>query len=334
MKSNTRLLSKSAISLIVAASLTQGALADGPKPIAATDGKGSCPTIVGGADSQWFVCDNQITDNGLPSGGSCNSGAAGSGAAISDASNPEEGDAFDLAAMLWVNSTQVGGLLTVSGQSATFASQSIAGLTASLRYDVLTTEPTTRILLTLTNPGSSTISVPVDYASNFGSDSATLIRATSSGDTSFTSADRWLITSETESDTDPVNTSVLWGGTPQVPPQSVSSVVFDCAGTEGVMARYPVAVAPGASVSLMFFQRIDESTANATAAATNFNNVAAGSPLLAGMSPAQFASVVNWNAGTPPAAPVGVPVGQGWTLLGLGLALGLFGALAAVRRQA
>lgn len=332
MSLKTRLLT-TAVSLILAAGASQGALADGPKPMAATDGKGSCPTIFGGGTTEWYVCDNQITGNGLPAGGSCAEGAAGSGATISDAANPLEGDAFDLGGMLWVNNIQVGGLLTVAGQAATYASQSVAGLTASLRYDVLTTQPTTRVLLTLTNPGSSTISVPVDYATNFGSDGSTLIRASSSGDTSFTTADRWLITSETLSDSDPVNTTVLWGGTPQVLPQSVSSTVFTCAGSEGATARFPVSVAPGASISLMFFQRIDETTPNAVAASSSFDSVVDGSPLLAGMTPAQFASVVNWNLGTPPAQAQSVPIGQGWTLLGLGLMLGLVGAVAVVRRQ-
>jgi hypothetical protein len=337
MNTRNRLLT-TAVSLILAAGVSQGALAD-PKPMPVPDGKGSCPTIFGGGGSEWYVCDNVITDNGLPAGGSCDGGASGSGAGISDAEIPAGSDAFDLGGMLWVNNVQVGGLLTVAGQSANFAAQNIAGLTASLRYDVLTTESTARVLLTLTNNDNptggvrgGTISVPIDYATNFGSDGSTQIRGSSSGDTSFTVADRWLVTSDT-SDSDAVNTTVLWGGTPLVQPQSVSSTVFDCADTPGALARFQVSVAPGATVRLMFFQRLSDTTPNALAAAPDFDNVTAGSPLLAGLTPGEFASVINWTAGPQPVVSRAVPVGQGWTLLGLGLALGLFGAFALARRQ-
>ena len=337
MNTRNRLMA-TAVSLIIASSLSQNAFADG-KPMGVIDGKGSCPTIFGGDSSEWYVCDFAITDNGLPAGGECDAGDAGSGAGINDAQIPAGSDAFDLGGMLWVNNVQVGGALTVAGQSANFAAQNIAGLTASLRYDVLTTESTARVLLTLTNndnPTSGdrggTINVPIDYATNFGSDDSTQIRGSSSGDTSFTVADRWLVTSDT-SDSDAVNTTVLWGGTPLVAPQSVSSTVFDCADTPGALARFQVSVAPGATIRLMFFQRISDTTPNALAAAPSFDNVVAGSPLLAGLTPGEYASIVNWTAGPQPEVLQAVPVGQGWTLLGLGLALGLIGAIAVARRQ-
>ena len=134
---------------------------------------------------------------------------------------------------------------------------------------------------------------------NFGSDGSTLIRATSSGDTAFTTADRWMISSETQDDTDPVNTTVIWGGNPPVTPQSVSNTVFDCADTQGALARFPVTVPAGGSISLLFFQRIDETTANAQAAVSAWDNVVPGSPLLDGITAGQFASVVNFNGTRP-----------------------------------
>lgn len=324
----------STITLALASALGAPAQAADVKPAYVVDGKGSCPTILGGGSSEWDICDYLVTSNGLPTGGNCASGAIGSGAGINDASNPANGDAFDNAGLLWVNNVQVGGVATVTGNRVDFAASSISGLNVALRHDVLTTAPVDRILLTLTNPSGSAISVPVDYATNFGSDDSTLIRATSSGDTSFTAADRWLITSETLADSDPVNTTVLWGGTPQVQPQSVSSTVFTCADTEGALARYSVNVPAGGSVSLLFFQRIDETTANATAAVVAFDNVVAGSPLLEGLSPAQFANVVNYNAPVAAAPIVSVPAGQNATWLALALGLGLIGTVVVARRQA
>lgn len=328
-----KVLLVSTITLALAATLGNPATAADAKPGNVIDGKGSCPTLFGGASSEWTICDNLITNNGLPTGGACTSGTIGSGAGISDASNPANSDAFDDAGLLWVNNTQVGGVATVTGNRVDFASPAIAGLNIALRHDVLVTAPVARILLTLNNPSGSAINVPVDYATNFGSDYSTVIRATSSGDTSFTAADRWLITSETLNDTDPVNTTVLWGGTPQVTPQSVSTTVFDCADTEGALARFQVSVPAGGSVSLLFFQRIDETTAAATAAVGAFDNVVAGSPLLDGLTPAQFANVVNYNLAGPVAEPVSVPAGQNLTWLGLALGLGLIGAAVVTRRQ-
>lgn len=324
----------STITLALASALANPALAVDSKPGNVTDGKGSCPTIFGGASSEWYICDFLTTTNGLPAGGSCNSGAVGSGAGISDAALPENGDAFDNAGLLWINNVQVGGVATISGNRVDFASPTIDGLNVALRHDVLVTTPVARILLTLTNPSGSAINVPVDYATNFGSDESTIIRATSSGDTSFTVADRWVISSETLNDTDPVNTTVLWGGTPQVTPQSVSTTVFDCADTDGALARFQVSVPAGGSVSLLFFQRIDQTTANATAASSAFDNVVAGSPLLDGLTPAQFANVVNYNIVGPVAAAVSVPAGQNFTWFGLALGLGLIGAVLIARRQA
>lgn len=318
--------------LVALATSGQQVLADTGKPAEATRGEGYCTVLNGAAGTEWQICDDIRTSNGLPAGGNCTTGAPGSGAGISDASNPLETDAFDFGGLLWVNSTQVGGIATFTGNRVDFAPQTISGLTASIRLDVLTSSPTTRILLTLANPGSSPISVPVDYATNFGSDSNTLIRATSSGDTTFSIADRWMISSESQSDTDPVNTTVIWGGTPPVTPQSVSNTVFSCAGTEGALARFPVTVPAGGSVSLMFFQRIDESTSNAQAAVGAFDNVVPGSPLLDGISAGQFASIVNFAGSAP--LPVAVPASQGWTLLGLVLGLGLLGAIAVTRRSA
>lgn len=180
----------SSITVALATALGNPAVAADAKPSHVIDGKGSCPTILGGGSSEWYICDFLTTTNTLPTGGSCTNGAVGSGAGISDAGLPDNGDAFDFAGLLWINNVQVGGVATVSGNRVDFASPAIAGLNVALRHDVLVTAPVARILLTLTNPGSSTINVPVDYATNFGSDYSTLIRASSSGDTSFTTADR------------------------------------------------------------------------------------------------------------------------------------------------
>ncbi len=64
-----------------------------------------------------------------------------------------------------------------------------------------------------------------------------------------------------------------------------------------------------------------------------FDNAVAGSPLLDGLTPTQFANVVNYNLAGPVVEAVSVPAGQNLTWLGLALGLGLIGAVVVTRRQ-
>lgn len=273
----------------------------------------SCSELVGGANF-WRICDDEITTNGQPAGGNCSVGAAGGGAAIDDASAFSRGDAFDRGGMFWINGTQVGGVASYGSTSAVFAAQAIAGLTTQLRYDALTSEPTLRAFLRLTNPGATPVTVTVDYATNFGSDNDTVVNGTSSGDTLFTPSDRWVVTSD-GGPGDAVNTTVLYSGTPAIAPSSVSGTVFDCYGPQGARATYSVTVPPGQKVALVTFQRLGDNIADALAAAAAYSVIAAGSPLLAGLTPGDIAAIVNrgepcaaTRARSGRAARVGAPV--------------------------
>ncbi len=301
---------------------------------AAAGSGGGCVAIAGGAMSSWDICDDFVTSNGLPAGGSSSSGAAGSGASVDDADLGPRGDAFDDGVNLWINTAIVGGVVTIAGNNATFAQQTLSGLNTQLRYDVLTTQATLRAYLSLVNPGAAPITVTVDYTTNIGSDSGTVIRGSSSGDTVFTTADRWLVSSDANPTTgDPVNTTSIWGGTPAVTPTSISSTVYNSAGSEGVRATFSVTVPAGQTRALMFFQRLSDSDTTALATAGDFTNVAAGSPLLAGLSPAQTAAVQNFGIGGGVAAPTtAVPVGAlaPWIL---GLLAALAGVFALRRRR-
>src|SRR5207249_4618932 len=135
--------------------------------------------------------------------------------------------------------TEVNGALTQNGQTVKFAPEIISGQTAQMQYYIASSSATARTLLTLTNPTASPITVPVAWASNLGSDNTTTIQGTSSGDTAFTTADRWIVTDDSTTGGDPAVTSVLFGPqSPAVTPGSVATTVFDVAslGTEGVLA--------------------------------------------------------------------------------------------------
>jgi hypothetical protein len=253
--------------------------------------------IAGGGGSSWTIRDDFATTNGLPTGGSCNFG--GTQASILDAEISGQLDAFDFAATVWVNSTPVGGSLSVSGQTVTFAPVAIAGLTVQMQYEVLTTSATLRNVVTFTNPTASDITVSVNYANNFGSDPDTTVQATSNGDMVFTPADRWIVTDDIHPIiSDPANTTVLYGpGAPAVTTSSVSLTAFVCAGPQGVLANYSITVPAGQTRALMFFHQINDTAANAVMAVTVFDTTPGlgSSPLVVGLTQTQLDQVLNWD---------------------------------------
>lgn len=186
-------------------------------------------TLTGGEGAEWFVHDEFLTSNGQPAGGFCSTGPAGSGASVVDADLLAQGDAFDDAAATFVDGTLVGGLLTATGREANFAPVSISGLSVQVEMRALSSQSTLRTLVKLTNPTSSTISVPVQYVNNFGSDGSTQITDSSTGDTSFSTADRFVVTDDSSTLAgDPANTTVLYGsGNPPVTTSAASQTVLD-----------------------------------------------------------------------------------------------------------
>ncbi|MEO6064777.1 MAG: hypothetical protein ABIP49_03215, partial [Lysobacterales bacterium] len=296
-------------------------------------GGNNCVNIAGGGGSTWDVCDDFATDNALPTGGACSTGVIGGGASIQDASltaPPGSGDAFDEGANVWVNNAVVGGVRTVVGNRASFAPVTRSGLTVNMRYDFLTTESTERTFVSFTNPTGSSITATITYTSNFGSDGGTVINATSSGDAVFTTADRWMITSD-GAENDPVNTTVVYSGTPALLPSTATTMAYDCAATNGALTTYALTVPAGGVRSLLFFQRITETVAQATSTAAQFNDVQAGSTLLAGLTPTELAQVQNIGAGVPPPPATPVPM-SAQALAILAGVLALFG-LVVVRRR-
>ncbi|WP_315861165.1 beta strand repeat-containing protein [Anatilimnocola floriformis] len=258
-------------------------------------------TIPGGGGSSWSFSDDVTTTNGLPTGGSSSIGVPGDGASIEDATIGVQNDAFDFAAKVWVNDSVVGGSLTDNAPNINFAPSVKSVLNVNYSYYLAADSATLRALLTLSNPTASDITVPVDYAGNFGSDASTTVAATSSGDTTFAANDRWLVTDDGNS-IDPANTTVLAGPfSPDVLPSTVSPVVFSANvdSGQGVLARYSVTVPAGQSRSLMFFQKINTTSALATSEAPTFfnTNPAQDSDLVAGLSAAQLARIVNWDFG-------------------------------------
>ncbi len=266
-------------------------------------------TLTGGGSSNWDITNTGGTDNGLPAGGSCESDP---GFTVEDADIPAGSDAYDNGQMIWVDGSVFAapGPVSPSGQTITAGPVSLSGLDVTMEYYAASGTATARTFVTFTNPSGSPVNASVDFVTNMGSDGSTVVDGSSSGDTSFTAADRWVITSD-GSPSDPVITHVLWGpGSPAVMPSAVSQTVFSCAGTEGILATFDISVPAGVTRSLLFFNQMNADVAGAMSGTTDFDtNPPVSGDLLSSLSTTQLGEVLNWNFGiTPPTAtPVAPP---------------------------
>lgn len=257
-------------------------------------------TLTGGETALWFVSDGLTTSNGGPTGGGCSyNGGAGSGVGITDARLERNGDAYDWASMLWVNGERVGGWLRSASDSTTnFASVPLAGLEVSTEYHAVSTQAVLRNYTSFANNAQEDIFIVVNIANNFGSDSRTQVMQSSSGDLSFGTDDRWVITDDSSTTGgDPANTTVFYG--PDAP-ASVSvftgNTVFNCAGPQGLTARIDVLIPAGERRALMFFHGMSVTSADAMNRAVQYDTTPAfGNPLVEGLSQAQLSEVANWR---------------------------------------
>ncbi|HEX2894770.1 MAG TPA: hypothetical protein VHO29_12290 [Marmoricola sp.] len=216
-------------------------------------------------------------------------------------------DAFDDAMLFWVNNEQVAAPATWDVQAdaadptlnrvLTAGPTTMGSVDVTTTYRVMSTQQVLRTTVFLTNKGTTPVTVPVTLATNVGSDGNTAVAGSSSGDTSFSDADRWVVTYEDAASPDPVNTHVLAGpGSVAAPPTGTSMTVFTSAGTQGVLANYTVTIPAGGSRGLMFFNVLSDTNAAALSGAAHFNtNPSATDELLAGLSDAQRLSIVNWQ---------------------------------------
>jgi len=251
----------------------------------------------GGDSASWEIGDGLGTSNGMPSGGSCiYDNGAGSGVGITDAWITDQGDAFDLASLMWVNGEQLGGYLRSATESTSnYATFPIAGLVASTEFHAVSTQPVIRHYTSFSNGTSDEISVIVNFVSNFGSDGSTSVVGSSNGDLEFDADDRWVISDDYDMG-DPTNTTVFFG--PDFPMSNsvfTSESVFDCAGNQGFNARIDLTIPAGEARALMFYHAMSSSVSLATDLASQFDTTPAfGSDLVEGLTDVQLQAVANW----------------------------------------
>ncbi len=179
------------------------------------------------------------------------------------------------------------------GRTFTGAPTSLSGLTVTESFSTFCFSPTLRVVVTLTNPSDATIDADVSMLGNLGSDTDTTIEASSTGDTSFTTGDRWLVTSDGTTAEDPINTFVWFGpGSPALTPSgaSLSGDQFD--------VTFSVSIPAGATRRLMFFSQLHGDVSGATSAAATFgtNGATASAGFLSGLTSGELSSLLNWSS--------------------------------------
>jgi hypothetical protein len=234
------------------------------------------PVSIGGGggsgEAGWQIAGDGGTTSATPAGGAANGSP---GFVVRNAFTPLSlGSAFDAGLTLWVNGVvyapagadlvAASDLDTITGSAVT-----MSGLGVTVQHQADQTANVLRTLASFTNPGAGAVTVTVELASNLGVPPGPFVASTSSGDTSFTTADRWVATNGV-SGSGPSRKaavlSVLAGPGPvEAPLVGTGTAVFDASGTEGILARYQVTVPAGATRRLLWFHELWDSTIAAVA---------------------------------------------------------------------
>jgi hypothetical protein len=264
------------------------------------------PQNIGAGGGTWLVWNTGGTDNGLPVGGTSDGSP---GLAVVDAHLATDGDAFDYALEVWVDDAIFVAPalvdLDVASQTLTAGPVLMSSLNVTVQYQASgIVGATLRTLASFQNPNAVPVTVTVKWVSNVGSDAATTVEGTATGNTTFTQFDAWGITSDNV-EIDAVNTFVLFGPSagarsPRVTPSALSATVFTVSGTQGVIATYAVTVPPGRTRRLLFFNQISSTVEQAlrqvaTFTETHANVVANVSSRLADLTAIQRSEILNWD---------------------------------------
>ncbi len=198
-------------------------------------------------------------------------------------------DAFDGGFILTGFPSFSTGATEQDGREIAIGPSTISGLSATRKIYIPADANFARFLDSFTNTTSATISTTIGYSTNLGSDGSTIALGTSSGDTTLTAGDNWIVTDDTiESGGDPAVAHVVAGA-------GVSLTTFERS-ADNINWAQEITVAPGETVSLLYFgiQNFNRTTALERAAALS----AAPPEALLGLSEPELSSIANWQLAT------------------------------------
>lgn len=174
------------------------------------------------------------------------------------------------------------------GREIVIGPASVLGATITRKIYVPTSQAYCRFLEVVTNPGATPLTVPVNIATNLGSDSGTVLVGTSDGDTTFAPTDHWIVTDDEDGTGDPTITHVISGVGGSLLPSSVSCP------TGYVYYNYTVGLLPGQTKIIMHFGVQSQNQAIALAKAPQIASLDPVQECLAGMSALERSQVANF----------------------------------------
>jgi hypothetical protein len=240
-----------------------------------------------------FVLDGAgptLWDGNNSSGGCDLSGFA----PVDDGQWKERSDAFDGGAVLGVDGSGFDDPNDLSpfGTNTYSTGPSDLGTTRVWRTDrALQKSSTLQSLITLRNTDSSSgHTITVEWDSNLGSDGFESVHGSSSGDTNYALGDRWVVSSDS-SQSDPVLTFVLFGRHAA----EQTDTIVNAPGSGCMTATFSVHLAAGATKYMLFFTEMNGSNKQARKSAGKFDSVAAGDPILKGISTKVQHKIANWD---------------------------------------
>jgi hypothetical protein len=211
--------------------------------------------------------------------------------------SPNRNDAFDDALILFVGKQVFADYDWIGnrqGRQLSVGPTPTGGFKVSEVERALTTSPTLRVLDKFTNKKHRAVTHTVKVESNLGSDGATTIDASSSGDTTWTAADRWLVSHQEPFGalSDPVVTQV-WYGKHAKRPTSVENTDSD---VDCFLSKFRVRVPARGTRYLMFFLEMNkDSVSDAEAKAAKYDSRHLNTNLRVGLSPRVRKQILNWD---------------------------------------
>lgn len=227
-----------------------------------------------------------------------------SGFGLDDASTGGLGQALDTSATLWINNEQFSDDNFTSGNGIVTAGPvALQGVSITVQHSAVVSGPILRSLVSIANPSGSPVtlsSLEWIFSEVGGDENAT--RATSSGDTNFTTEDRWTVSSDSDGTFAPGVPAVLYvlygPGSPANTTASVATRVYQVGvasnNQRGMNAKFgPLTIPAGATRRLLFFTGLYLSNAEAAAGAAQFGQLST-CPFV-GIPANQLAEIVNWS---------------------------------------
>lgn len=259
-------------------------------------------TLTGGESAKWTVRNNLGTNDGSPTGVCGDSPGLGVIDAELTVGNTTKTDAFDRAFLLWIDDHRfvAPDTVDVTDRTLTAGPVTVADVEVTVEYRAFPSSATLRTFVTLHNPSTQPLQPFITLSTNFGSDSGTLLAATSPEG----NKQNWRLTTDslTTPDDPPI---VLVSFGPRgpgglAPPLTLNSTeIFGCPGTAdggGRALRGRITIAPGQTAHLLQVVRLFDSIDPALSGGQAFNtNPAPDSELMTGITAAQLPFIVNWN---------------------------------------